>query len=76
MDSGKEKNDSVESKEREEDPGGGGGGGVEPGGTQQEKPPDEVAAANPDESQRSLSEVSQMFVIEITTLLSSRFLEL
>ena len=76
MDSGKEKNDSVESKEREEDPGGGGEGGAEPGGTQQEKPPDEVAAANPDESQRSLSEVSQMFVIEITTLLSSRFLEL
>ena len=43
--------------------GGGGGGGVEPGGTWQGKPPDEVTTNNPDESQRSLSEVTRCDII-------------
>ena len=72
MDPGKEKNDP---EERKEDPGGG-GGGVEPGGARQEKLPDDVTATNSDESQRPLSEVSPVVSIEITALLSFRFLEL
>ena len=54
MDSGKEKDDSEKRKEDS----GGGGEGVEP-----PKPPDEVMVNNPDESQRSLSEVTRCDII-------------
>ena len=59
MDSGKEKDDSEKRKEDS----GGGGEGVEPGGTWQGKPPDEATTNNPDESQRSLSEVTRCDII-------------